>query len=82
MSRKQTLIADAPAPSPIPPSSKEIEIRHRLFQRMESGVLYVQEKVTLQKKYLIYLHQKMRLHHLLTITILKVEYYLFVYRAK
>ena len=31
MSPKQTLIADAPAPSPIPPSSKEIEIRHKVW---------------------------------------------------
>ena len=35
-------------------------------------VLYVQEVVTLQKKYLIYLHQT---HRFLTITIFQVEYY-------
>ena len=36
-------------------------------------LLYVQEVVTLQEKYLIYQHQKWGLQHSLTITILCVQ---------
>ena len=40
-------------------------------------ILYVQEVVILQKRYLIYLHQKNNKCHLSTITILQVEYFSF-----
>ena len=49
------------------PNLKMTQIGHVVFSSSShilvspKIVLYVQEEVTLQKKYLIYLHQKMRL---------------------